>query len=425
MVPTKLDLKRINILTEKQRFRNQKYVQKLGEQLLIFKGRGGTGKTFTMVQLAIFLARQNKKCALVTYNHGLISDVSRLLYLASRKDLTLEVLPKIQTRYSFIQDAFIREFGQDSEDAIVRDELLSDLDDREDARLRWLLDVEGIQPDFDFALIDEGQDWQPKQRDLIYKMFGPNRVVVADGVDQFVGKDRCSWDVAEVIEKQTVPFKSSLRTKGATCHLVGEIARALGVKGWDLEPDPKVYGGRLTVFVEPHARSAISESLKMIDADARRSDGVFPCDNLICMPSTKMSGGINYEWLFDQAISEQKAVLYNSCRGMEGWTTICLGLDRFFDFQIRNPRIDREALKLELQDKDTLFDQSNVDDEFNKRALEYAVNWIMIPLTRSIDHLVIHISDENSRLAGILKAVSKQNPDTIEWLRGKSPLTEN
>ncbi|MCA9017650.1 MAG: hypothetical protein KDA77_20165, partial [Planctomycetaceae bacterium] len=373
-----------------------------------------------------------------------ISDVSRLLYLAAQKDATMQVLPTIQTRYSFIQDAFIRHFGLQAEYDMIRDVVL---DDREDARLQELMDVEPLESEFDFALIDEGQDWQPDQRDLIYKMFGSDRVVVADGIDQFVGKDRCVWDGPEVTRKQPVRLNSSLRTKGATCQIVGEIARDLGVKGWDLEPDPEIYGGRLTILVEPHARSAMHRCLKLVDEDIERSERLQPSDNLICMPSSKMSGGTNYEWLFDRAIEDQnrnswrgfdpddrrqyvydpsqlKAVRYNSCRGMEGWTAICLGLDAFFDFQIRNPRIDREELKKELEEQVGLFADSNLEDEFRKRAFEYAVNWIMIPLTRSIDHLVIHIANEQSRLGGILRAVSDRNPDAVEWLYGNSPLKD-
>ena len=447
VVSSNLDLERINVLTEKKRFRNQKYIQNLGEQLLVFRGRGGTGKTVTLIQLAIYLARQNRSSLLITYNHGLISDISRLLFLAAQRDPTLKVLPRVQTRYSFIQDTFIREFGENSERDLVQRIMSAgqDLDDLEAARLGQLLNADAVATEFEFALVDEGQDWKPEQRDLIYRMFGANRVVVADGIDQFVGKSRCRWDVPEVKLKQTIGLRSSLRTKGATCQIVGEIAKTLGVESWDLKPDPEIYGGRLTVLVEPRARSALNQSLRLIEQDIERSDRIQPSDNLLCLPSSKMSGGYNYGWLFDQAIKKQdrnswrgfdesdrrqyiyhpsqlKAVLYNSCRGMEGWTTVCLALDAFFDFQIRNPRIDRDELKRELEAHAGLFANSNIEREYNKRALEYAVNWVMIPLTRSIDHLVIHITDEDSRLAKILKTVSDRNPNAVEWLYGNSAL---
>ncbi|GAB5459321.1 MAG: DEAD/DEAH box helicase family protein [Henriciella sp.] len=441
VVPTNLDLERVNILSQKKRFKNQKYVQNLGDQLLVFKGRGGTGKTVTLIQMAMFLARQGYRCVLVTYNHGLISDISRLLYFAAQRDPALEKVPQVQTRYSFIQDQYIRIFGEESDRGLVRHVMTTtqDLDDLEAARLARLLNVKDLQADFDFALIDEGQDWNPEQRDLIYKMFGAEHVVVADGVDQFVGRNRCRWDTTNVSQKQTVSLKSSLRTKGATCRIVGEIARELKIDAWDLEPDPEVFGGRLSILVDPIARSAMKNALALIDRDMERSGRVQFSDNLICMPSSKMSGGYNFEWLFDQAVKQQgrnswrgfdeidrrqyvydpsqiKAVLYNSCRGMEGWTTVCLGLDAFFDFQIRHPRIDKEQLKLELQNREGMFADTHFEEEYATRAMAFAVNWLMIPLTRSIDHLVIHIADEQSRLGRILHSVSDKNRDAIEWL---------
>ena len=52
---------------------------------------------------------------------------------------------------------------------------------------------------------------------------------------------------------------------------------------------------------------------------------------------------------------------------------------------------------------------------------EYAFHWLMIPLTRSIDHLVVHLHDENSKLGQILNAVSVRCLDQIEWVRPEAP----
>lgn len=39
---------------------------------------------------------------------------------------------------------------------------------------------------WDLLLIDESQDWPATERDLIYQLYGPKKVIIADGVDQFV-----------------------------------------------------------------------------------------------------------------------------------------------------------------------------------------------------------------------------------------------
>ena len=69
--PTQLDLKRVNELTQK-RFDADKqgYVRNLGAGILMFKGRAGTGKTFALIQMAIYLARQGKRAGTCVQSHS-------------------------------------------------------------------------------------------------------------------------------------------------------------------------------------------------------------------------------------------------------------------------------------------------------------------------------------------------------------------
>jgi len=440
VTPTKQDLRRVNALT-KMRFDEEKtqYITNLGTGLLLLRGRGGTGKTMSLIQIGLHLARQKKKSVIITYNHSLISDISRMLYLIGEYDpaFSHSDMPVIKTRYAFIQDLYIKAFGTEEEIEIRR---AVGLDHLEDARLKRLLKEPATDTLSDFVLVDEGQDWKPEHRDLLFKIFGPEQTVVADGVDQFVGNDRCKWDIKEIPINRRHGLKFSRRTKGATCQVVGEVAKEFGIQDWDLEPDPKVHGGRFTVVLEPNAKTAVNRILQLLDNDLERTQYVRPSDNLVCLPSTAMTGGMNYEALFDRSINDQgkdswrgfdeedrrqylrkheqlKAVRYNSCRGMEGWTTICLGLDTFFDFQRSIPKGYRKKIEDEIRSRDgLLFSQKAADEEIEKRRLEYAVNWLMIPLTRSIDHLIVHIKDENSMLAGKLKTVSNKSPGVIQWI---------
>ena len=438
--PTKLDLQRINALT-KMRFDAEKtqYIQKLGTGLLLLRGRGGTGKTMSLIQIGLHLARQNKKCLIITYNHGLISDISRLLFLIGESDHSFSHsnMPQIQTRYSFVQDLYVNAFGKQAEKDI---RMIGSLDEREATRLLQLFEKDKLESKFDYVLVDEGQDWKPEHRDFLYKVFGSGHVVIADGVDQFVGSDRCQWDRPDIQINRRHSLKSSRRTKGATCQVVGDIATELGIKDWDLEADPEVHGGRFTVLIEPNAKTAINTCLDLLDLDLKRTNYVRYSDNLVCLPSTAMSGGMNYEALFDRAIKDKdrnswrgfdekdrrqyvrrhdqlKAIRYNSCRGMEGWTTICLGMDTFYDFQMRKPGLDKVEIENQLKARDGfLFSQAAFEEEYNKRANEFAVNWLMIPLTRSIDHLVLHLKDENSQLAQTLRKISDRSPGAIQWM---------
>jgi len=46
----------------------------------------------------------------------------------------------------------------------------------------------------------------------------------------------------------------------------------------------------------------------------------------------------------------------------------------------------------------------------------YAINRLMIPMTRSIGHLIVHIYNLQSDFGQILKKVSERSPGSIEWI---------
>lgn len=43
--------------------------------------------------------------------------------------------------------------------------------------------------------------------------------------------------------------------------------------------------------------------------------------------------------------------------------------------------------------------------------------WTMIPLTRAIDTLIIHINDENSYLGKIATDLHNKHPETVEYYK--------
>lgn len=478
IIPTRLDLRRMNALTQ-TRFDADKtaYIRNLGNGLLIIRGRGGTGKTFALLQIAIHLASEGKRSALLTYNHGLIADINRTLHFLAEKGEIARKSIEVMTRYEFIKQMFIERLGGDAERVMINH--INDIAERERLRLTALNDresflgrpIEGQCPPYgrspcclfeieerrckpatwrdvaktrvdapsayDFVLVDEGQDWSDEQRDLLYKSVGSEKVVVADGIDQFVGADRCEWDTGKVRINRRHGLRASRRTKAATCQTVADIARELSLNDWDLQPDPDAHGGRLTVLLEPDPRRAMERTFDLLDADLRDERELKSVDNLLCLPSPLMTTGANYQNLFDATLEARgrdswrgfsedgrrefprrsgqlRTILYNSCRGMEGWTTACLALDRFYDFQLRNHRVDEEQLRAEMG---LLASENEVANMLESRARQFAANWLMIPLTRSIDHLIIHLADENSMLAGVLKNVDARAAGAITWIR--------
>ena len=193
-------------------------------------------------------------------------------------------------------------------------------------------------------------------------------------------------------------------------------------------------------MVEPNARRAVERGLEILESDQRAADEIKAIDQLICLPS-KAVRGPNFENLFDSATDDAerdswrgfneddrriypvrdgqlRAVRYDSCRGMEGWTTLCLGLDLFYAQRVAEPLVDEESLQATLrQTMKENYSDAAFAEKLEQAEREYAFHWLMIPLTRSIDHLVVHLHDENSSLGLILKAVSARCPGQIEWVR--------
>lgn len=471
--PTKLDLIRVNALTQK-RFdaEKQAYVRKLGSGLLMFRGRAGTGKTFALIQMAIHLARQGKSTRIVTKNHGLISDITRAMTIIRDRHKDISPVPMVETRWTLMRELFDLSFGAD---AVERAGELYGLAGREALFLRALrypkdflkemipcctikakrkkchcdpkkyksweeisvYKKKFIAP-YDFLLVDEGQDWNTEHRDLMYDIFGSERVIVADGVDQFVDHTRCDWDSGNIPKNRIVALRTSRRTKAATCDTINDIAHALEVDGWDVEPDQTVKGGRITVLVEPQPRRAIERTLDLLGDDLANQKQMRPVDALVCLPHAAATPGTNFKNLFEIVSDENKkdywrgfdeetrqnreypcretalrAVLYQSCRGMEGWTTMCMGLDLFYDHVSAKPDIDIEGLRDELKtDMGFLFAKSSFEEKLSTERRAYALNWLMIPLTRSMDHLIIHLTDADSALGQVLQGIDY---DKISW----------
>ena len=89
---------------------------------------------------------------------------------------------------------------------------------------------------------------------------------------------------------------------------------------------------------------------------------------------------------------------YHSCRGLEGWTVVCLGLDKFYEDRLE------KGLKTE----------SRVLESPQEHALRYAAAWALIPLTRAIHHLVIQL-DGRGTVYNICRVLAGRFPGIVSW----------
>ena len=89
-------------------------------------------------------------------------------------------------------------------------------------------------------------------------------------------------------------------------------------------------------------------------------------------------------------IDEYIALFYESCRGSEAFSVMCLELDEFYE------RKKQDTIASKFLSEDLLLTE-------NQRKQKYAMTWVLMALTRAIDTLYIQISDSNSELGKIFQ----------------------
>ncbi len=277
-------------------------------------------------------------------------------------------------------------------------------------------------PHYDYVLIDEAQDWPELERDTVCKLFGPQRCIVADGVDQLVRSNRQTEWTARLkgVPHQVVPLRQSLRLKASLATFAAMLDQKIGIDDWNLRATGETHGGRVTALIGSFY--AVREAL--VDLVTRFSDGVnLSIDSLICAPYTSDTAGTTRTVLeviagsgheywdgtdrenrstFSSDVSQVRVVTYDSCRGLEGWNVICTSFDRLLDQ--KEKRFDPGGGAKDLY----------VSDE--QAARRHAASWAMIPVSRAIDHLVLYIEDDGHWITNAIRDVTRDVGPDCDWL---------
>jgi hypothetical protein len=374
--------------------------------------------------------RQAARVLVLTYNRALVADVRRLLTIMGIAPALAGQTVQIQTVHRFLAAAlnalgFAIDGDADFAEAYerVKDEALAflregalDRDDlarlegRDDTAFRW-----------DYVFVDEAQDWPANERDLLFALFSPQRLVVADGVDQLVRTAMpTDWRVdLGADEVAVVPLRRCLRMKSGLARFASAVSRNLGLLYSEWIPNDEMGGGRVLIVDGPYLGDrAIHDRL----VEANRSDGNRPVDMLVCVPPSQvaedpssgerrsLAAAVLERWgyrVWDGAAEDVREgyptdadqvriVQYESCRGLEGWVVVNLGLDRFFEH--------KRALATAIRGVDP--------------ALE-AARWLTIPLSRAIDTLVIQLDAPSSPVADAIRAAASECADFVEYVMSR------
>ncbi|MGY2843416.1 hypothetical protein ACVIWU_006707 [Bradyrhizobium sp. USDA 4509] len=346
----------------------------------------------------------------MTYNHALASDVRRLLALMNVPSSPEDGGIAVRTVMSFVTSWLARlgllDETSDWLESVYETQCGDALDMIRCGALRS--DIEAIKQEdpanfaFDYVVADEAQDWPLPELELLKALYGPERLCLADGVDQLVRGGASNWEVGvPETRRMTVPLKHCLRMKANLTVFANALAEQVGVN-WRVEPNRLTGGGRIILVAGSiRRRRALVEELLQ---DARQA-GNEAIDLLFCVPPTDVARdneGQRFsqlamtlqEWSYEtwdgtgdrcrrdfpRGGSVLRVVQYASCRGLEGWTVVLEGFDTFWQ-SARD-----HAWRIE-------------DAECNERHLEKSkAAWrqCLIPPSRAIDTLIISIEDPQS-----------------------------
>ena len=308
-------------------------------------------------------------------------------------------------------------------DGLYRDatSLLNDVQAAEELKAS---DPERLE--WDHVLIDESQDWSDAERDLILAAYGHKRLVLADGLAQLVNrKTACNW-LARVpkAEHEYHILGDSLRMQKNVASFANAFASVAGFANWRVEPRSDLSGGRIAIVEGELADPA---AFVMAIDRAASAGKAKPLDNLICVPPSFIAGPSDDRastiatalrqagrpvWDACNRITRTlppvdenawRVIQYASCRGLEGWASILIALDDLYANKVKYPS--------------SVGSDANVDPEYVARR------WLLIPLTRAVHLLVIHVRNPQSPVANMLREASTALPKgVVEWYSASEAL---
>ena len=403
-------------------------------ELNIFRGKAGTGKTICLLKTAVRMVDENdSRVLLLTYNRALVSDIRRLLALADLPDMFNYKCVSINTMQSYFYglingclyngtlsgEDFLKEYEEKLE------EMINFLKSDETAKtIVKELCAEKPSLNWEYAFIDEAQDWSSQERDLILELFPSDRIMVADGGMQFVRKiEPCDWNI--VPERNSIKLKTSLRQKRNVVKFINAYVHMKYGVSEQIKCSNEMYGGRVIITCDKYVLDVSKKELNLL-----KEEGNISYDYLFLTPSTLVghkgdesffknkkdfekagillwdgtSSNTRLEYPIDLDVS--RVLQYESARGLEGWTVCCMGFDAFIS--------SKESQYDPNQRSDLLLLESA-----EEKKKKYMLNWTLIPMTRAIDTLILSVSSFETEEGKLLMQLSKEYPDYIRLFNGE------
>ncbi|WP_316818676.1 AAA family ATPase [Pedobacter nyackensis] len=427
-----------------------------GGKFVIIQGKAGTGKTVKLLNIACDLClNYQKRCLILTYNFTLVADIRRTLTFAHIPDGVGRESVRIMTLFKFFIDLFEgfgiytgkdvlddREFFRNYETYCKELAEFIRTNKKSEIEIEEIMQQNHQLVNWDYIMIDEAQDWNPFEVEILYSIFGPDKIVISQAPDQ---KVRASNDPKWVKPKWRLDHdfvqtneRKSFRQKANLVSFVNQFADKHHL-AWELEPNEEFVGGRVIITTNYDLnvhKNIYADCLKsgnkayemlflvppskiVNDADKMVSFKRNPQDTEVVSKLVKQKhcslvdefegqikfwDGTNKELRRDYPVSvdQHRLIQYESCRGLEGWSVVCIEMDELVRSLMGKYREDPGKMELALESEEEKRDR-------------FVFMWALIPLTRAIDTLVITIKDPKSALALKLREIYEENREFVEW----------
>ncbi len=487
MIPSYLDERRMRDILEGSY--RQNWLEQVDERLLIFQGHGGTGKTVRLLQTAQKLIKSHGAiCLFLTFNIPLRSTLLRLarlmnIHIYQGKDIggiqfegvmrfCSVIIQHANNKLGLKMDlgekftsnlmeentstgktkylTALEEFGEYINTGAISNNELSDL-----AKEAYR-NVHGEDFNYEYAFIDECQDWNSIERDLVIAYFTVKKTICAHGYAQETRGKTLFW--TKSLEKEN--FYSAQLTKAV--RMKQNLSRF--VKGFskeafqedsyrEMQIHEKGEGGEIHVL-----EGDVKKYFKFKDEGgfieegflnkSISRDGTMPIDYLYCVPDTMKKEVIGTKPILNEYCeiaallkkngvdvwdatskhrnnlpkdNQLRIVNYSTCRGLEGWIVFNFYFDEAYDYFIEKFKKDKEREKKISAKSKSQIELFDVEDQnfknIEEEAANHAAKMSLIALTRGVSEIVIHISNVNSKIGRILKNMSEQRiyEGVINW----------
>jgi hypothetical protein len=430
---------------------NQKYKEDIGNKLLIFTGQAGSGKTMHLSTIATNLTTyENKRCLVLTYNQALVSDLSRLFALSNIPNEDDAKALNILTLHKFIYELlisldvhvmkskrgnpYIPNFLKNYDENLKKVNSLLSLKD-DSTRLKQISNHQLLN--WDTILIDESQDWSETEKEVLFKLFGKEKLIISDGVDQLIrSKTRLSWKnkLRLNIDYRNTPLRKCLRQNVNLVYFVNKTAELMNLGNWQIEPTEELLGGKVVISTQPYSKELHEQEYKILKDNKNTAyEMMFVAPpSLVKREKSKSrynneEENINRSFLLKESFDEMginiwdgtnnetrsiypidnehhRVLQYDSCRGLEGSTVVCLEFDEFIKYKMETYEFDTgPSPELALESP----------EEIKERHINL---WALIPLTRAKDRLVITLKNKDSEIGKIFREIYLENQDFIQWI---------